>query len=242
VRTGTGEHGLTGRAGVFAGPTDVLYLPQGTTAVITSAAGARVALPGARVTAAGGTAPEPLPVRHVPVDEVPVELRGAGSCTRQVHNFASADVRVAHRLIAVEVITPGGNWSSYPPHKHDETSAHESELEEVYYYEVAPGPGGEPGLGYHRTSGTPQRPVDVLAEVRDRDTVLVPSGWHGPAIAAPGNDLYYLNAMAGPGEDRAWRIVDDPRAAWVRRSWESQRPDPRLPLHAPAGRLEGEHR
>jgi 5-deoxy-glucuronate isomerase len=215
---------LAGRAGVFAGPTDFCYLPRDAEATITSAGGGRFALCGAR-------ASRRLPVRHGPVDGVPVELRGAGSCSRQVHNFATAGVFEADSLIACEVITPGGNWSSYPPHKHDEASEVESELEEVYYFEVAPGPDGEPGLGYHRVYGTPERPIDVLAEVRDRDVVLVPHGWHGPSVAAPGHHLYYLNVMAGPGAERAWRIVDDPQHAWVRGTWADQDVDPRLPLH-----------
>ncbi len=225
---------LAGRASVWAGPTDVLYLPAGSKAVMTTSPdgdGARVALPAAKT----GVLPDGVrkPVRHVPAADVAVELRGAGSCTREVRNFASADVDVASKLVAVEVITPGGNWSSYPPHKHDETTAHESELEEVYYYEVAPGPSGEPGVGYHRTYSTsdrPERQIDVLVEVRDRDTVLVPHGWHGPCMASPGNHLYYLNAMAGPADDRAWRIVDDPSHAWVRGTWADQPTDPRLPL------------
>lgn len=231
---------LAGRASVFAGPTDVLYLPAGSKAVLSTSPdgdGARVGVPGA-VT---GQLPDGVrkPVRHIPVDEVSVELRGAGGCTREVRNFASADVDVASKLVAVEVVTPGGNWSSYPPHKHDETSEHESELEEVYYFEVAPGPNGEPGVGYHRTYSTPEvegrqdRSIDVLVEVRDRDTVLVPHGWHGPCMAAPGNHLYYLNAMAGPADDRAWRIVDDPDLAWVRSTWADQPTDPRLPLGGP---------
>jgi 5-deoxy-glucuronate isomerase len=131
------------------------------------------------------------------------------------------------------VITPGGNWSSYPPHKHDETSAEETELEEIYYFEVSPGPAGQPGLAYQRVYGTTERPIDVLAEVRDRDVVLIPHGWHGPSIAAPGHDLYYLNVMAGPGPERAWRIVDDPEHAWVRDTWADEDVDPRLPLHQP---------
>jgi 5-deoxy-glucuronate isomerase len=155
-------------------------------------------------------------------------------CSRQVNNFATAGVFEADSIIACEVITPGGNWSSYPPHKHDETSDVESELEEIYYFEVSPGPQGRPGVGYHRVYGTPERPIDVLAEVHDRDVVLVPHGWHGPSIAAPGYDLYYLNVMAGPGPERAWRIVDDPSHTWVRDSWEHEDVDPRLPLHAPA--------
>ena len=234
-------HHLAGRPSVFAGPTDVLYLPPGTRAVLEAAdgRGARVAVPGAhvgaRVADGAGERADPLPVRRVDAADVAVELRGAGACTREVRNFAAADVPIAHRLIAVEVVTPAGNWSSYPPHKHDETSAAESELEELYYYEVAPGPDGQPGTGHHRTYGTPQRPIDVLVEVRDRDTVLVPHGWHGPCAASPGHHLYYLNAMAGPGEDRAWRIVDDPDHAWVRDTWADQGTDPRLPMAAPGG-------
>jgi 5-deoxy-glucuronate isomerase len=219
---------LAGRRDVFAGPTDFGYLPPGAAARLHSDGGGRFALCGAR-------AHRRLPVRHVPAAGVPVELRGAGRCSRQVNNFGTADVFEADAIIACEVITPGGNWSSYPPHKHDETSELETELEEIYYFEVAPGPQGQPGLAYHRVYGTPDRPIDVLAEVRDRDVVLVPHGWHGPSIAAPGHDLYYLNVMAGPGPERAWRIVDDPAHAWVRHAWATEDVDPRLPLHSPAG-------
>ena len=215
---------LVGRPHVFAGPTDFGYLPRDARATLTSTDGGRYALCGAR-------ARRRLPVRYGPVDDVPVELRGAGGSSRQVHNFATAGVFEADAVIACEVITPAGNWSSYPPHKHDESSAHESELEEIYYFEVAPGPAGQPGLGYHRVYGTPERPIDVLAEVRDRDVVLVPHGWHGPSVAAPGHHLYYLNVMAGPGEERAWRIVDDPDHAWIRDTWADQQVDVRLPLH-----------
>jgi 5-deoxy-glucuronate isomerase len=92
------------------------------------------------------------------------------------------------------------------------------------------------GFGYHRVYGTDERPIDLLAEVRTGDVVLVPHGWHGPSVAAPGYDLYYLNVMAGPGE-RVWQICDDPAHAWVRGTWEDQPADPRLPLTsaAPAG-------
>jgi 5-deoxy-glucuronate isomerase len=217
---------LAGRPHVFAGPTDFAYVPREATAELASEAGGRFALCSAR-------AGRRLPVRYGSAAEVPVELRGAGSCSRQVNNFATAGVFEADAIIACEVITPGGNWSSYPPHKHDEVSEVESELEEIYYFEVAPGPQGQPGLAYHRVYGTPERPIDVLAEVRDRDAVLVPHGWHGPSIAAPGHDLYYLNVMAGPGPERAWRIVDDPAHAWVRDTWAHEDVDPRLPLHSP---------
>lgn len=236
--TGGETHHLRGRASVLAGPTDVLYLPQGSRATLLAPGGARVAVPGALVGAGpdspgGADGPARLPVRRVAAEDVAVELRGAGTATREVRHLAPADVAIAHRLIAVEVVTPAGSWSSWPPHKHDETSEVESELEELYYYEVAAGPTGQPGLGYHRTYGTRDRPADVLVEVRDRDVVLVPHGWHGPCMASPSSHLYYLNAMAGPGEDRAWRIVDDPDHAWVRATWADQTPDPRLPLGRP---------
>ena len=225
VSDGTTEYVLAGRADVFAGPTDVAYLPIGTTATLRADEGpVRLALTGARTEVA-------LPFRYVPATEVPVELRGAGQCSRQVRNFGAAGVFEAGNLIAVEVITPGGNWSSYPAHKHDEATEHESQLEEIYHYEIAPGPHGEPGLGFHRTSasnaGDPDDPADVLVEVRDRDTVLVPHGWHGPCAAAPGHDMYYLNVMAGPGE-RAWKITDHPDQAWIRATWADQQVDPRL--------------
>jgi 5-deoxy-glucuronate isomerase len=219
---------LSGRPDVFAGPTDFGYLPLGSVAIVTSRGGGRFALCGAR-------ASRRLPVRHAPATGVPVELRGAGRCSRQVNNFATADSFDADAIIACEVITPGGNWSSYPPHKHDETSEVEAELEEIYYFEIAPGPQGQPGLAYQRVYGTAERPIDVLAEVHDGDVVLIPHGWHGPSIAAPGHDLYYLNVMAGPGPERAWRIVDDPQHAWIRSSWAAEDVDPRLALHAPAG-------
>jgi 5-deoxy-glucuronate isomerase len=213
---------LAGRASVFAGPTDTAYLPLGATAEISSAAGGRLALCTAR-------ARRRYPVRHRPAADVPVELRGAGRCSREVHNFATADTFEADSVIACEVLTPGGNWSSYPPHKHDTERPGESVLEEIYYFEVAPGPQG-PGTAYQRVYGEPDRPVDVLAEVRSGDVVLIPHGWHGPSMAAPGYDLYYLNVMAGPGAERRWLICDDPAHAWVRGTWDGVPVDPRLPF------------
>ncbi|MDD7965286.1 5-deoxy-glucuronate isomerase [Actinomycetospora lemnae] len=233
VTDGTTEYVLSGRTDVFAGPTDVAYLPVRTTATIRAAEGPAGRRSGAeldhpvRIALTGARTDVVLPFRHVPVADVPVELRGAGRCSRQVRNFGAAGVFEAGSLIAVEVVTPSGNWSSYPAHKHDEETDTESALEEIYYYEIAPGPHGEPGLGFHRTSGSPAGEVDLLVEVHDRDTVLVPHGWHGPCAAAPGHDMYYLNVMAGPGE-RAWKITDHPDQAWVRATWADQAVDPRL--------------
>jgi 5-deoxy-glucuronate isomerase len=199
---------LQGRPDPFAGPTDFVYLPRGASAAIDTDSGGRFAVLSA-------FAERRLPFRYVPASAVPIETRGAGHALRYVRNFAAADTFEADRLIGVEVITPGGNWSSWPPHKHDQAGPDETELEEIYHYAIRPGPAG-PGMGYQRVYGAPERPVDVLVEVRDRDTVLVPHGWHGPAMAAPGYDMYYLNVMAGPGPERAWRVSFDPTHAWVR--------------------------
>lgn len=216
---------LIGRHDPFSGPSDFAYLPRDSSVCIQSASGGRFALASARVE-------ERLLFRYGPAEGVPLELRGAGACSRQVRNFASPSGFSAKRLIAVEVITPGGNWSSYPPHKHDEVAPSEGILEEIYYYEIAPGPAG-PGMGYQRVYGTTDRPIDVLVEVRDRDVVLIPHGWHGPSMAVPGYDMYYLNVMAGPGTERAWRITDDPAHAWVRETWASHDVDPRWASRRP---------
>ena len=213
---------LHGRPDVFSAVTDFAYLPRDVEAMIASEGGGRFALPSARCE-------RRLPARYGPAGNVPTELRGAGNCSRQVNNYCLPDTFEAEQLLVCEVLTPGGNWSSYPPHKHDEARDGESELEEIYYFEVAPGPDG-PGVGYQRVYGTAERPIDVFAEVGSGDVVLIPHGWHGPSMAAPGYDLYYLNVMAGPGQDRAWLICDDPRHGWVRQTWEHQDTDPRLPF------------
>ena len=209
---------LAGRESVFTANTDFLYLPRDCTAEV-HATGARIAFPSA-------VCENRLPVRYVPASRTPVELRGAGTCSRQVNNFCTPDVFEADKLIACEVLTPGGNWSSYPPHKHDEARPGECELEEIYYFEVAKG-----GMAYQRVYGTEDRPIDILEEVRSGDVVLIPHGWHGPSMATPGYDLYYLNVMAGPGTERAWLISDDPAHGWIRETWQQERLDPRLPFY-----------
>ena len=210
---------VVGRRNVFSRVTDFAYVPRDAQVTVSSADGGRFALPAARAT-------RRLPARYGPAEGVSVELRGAGQASRQVNNFCNPQTFDADKLIAVEVLTPGANWSSYPPHKHDEEREGEARLEEVYYFEV-----NRDGPAYQRvyTSG-PGREIDVCAEVRSGDTVLIPHGWHGPSMATPGYDLYYLNVMAGPSPDRAWLICDDPAHAWVRGTWEDQDVDPRLPL------------
>lgn len=218
---------LVGREGPFAGPTDYAYVPVASRFTITSTSGGRIALPHAK-------ASNSLPFRRIPAEETVVELRGAGHCSRQVNNFGTPSVLNADSIIACEVLTPAGNWSSYPPHKHDEhLQDRESVLEEIYYFEMradSDAPKSAKPFGYQRVYGTWDRPINVMAEVHSGDVVLVPHGWHGPSMAPPGYDMYYLNVMAGPGAQREWLISEDPDHAWVTKAWASQKVDPRLPF------------
>ena len=218
---------LAGRASVFDGPTDVLYLSAVATAVISGEG---------RVAVATSPTSAVHPTRHISAAETPIELRGAGASSRQVHNFGTPESLDAERLIVCEVITPAENWSSYPPHKHDQhVPGQESRLEEIYYFEAAPARDGgradadDAAFGLFSTYGSPAGEIEINAMVRTGDVALVPFGFHGPAVAAPGYDLYYLNVMAGPDPDRRWLITDDPAHAWVRDSWAGRELDSRLP-------------
>jgi 5-deoxy-glucuronate isomerase len=203
---------LEGRESVFSAVSDFAYAPRDARVEITGTG--RFALPAAK-------AANRLEPRYGAAGDVPVELRGAGPASRQVNNFCAPEAFEADALIAVEVLTPGGNWSSYPPHKHDEhVPGVEVALEEIYYFEVARG-----GFAYQRVYGG----MDLLREVRTGDVIDMPCGYHGPSMAAPGYDLYYLNVMAGSGE-RAWRFTDDPDHAWIRDTWADQALDPRVPM------------
>ncbi len=155
-------------------------------------------------------------------EEVVVEVRGAGNATRQINNMIQPGFP-AERILVVEVLTPAGNWSSYPPHKHDEDRPpDEVALEEVYYYR-APAP---EAFGLQRLY-SPARGLDESWAVRDRDLVLVPYGYHAFS-AAPGYDFYYLNALAG--EHHSMANTDDPGLAWIRSTWPQTPKDPRVPL------------
>ncbi|MGO1948746.1 MAG: 5-deoxy-glucuronate isomerase [Mycobacteriaceae bacterium] len=225
---------LHGRPSVFDGPTDVLYLPTGVTAEITGGPGGADGV--GRVAVAEAPTAESREWKYIAPEGTPVELRGAGRSSRQVHNFGTPEALDAARLIVCEVITPGENWSSYPPHKHDEhVPGHESKLEEIYYFESAPSRvGGNPeategAFGMFSTYSSPAGDIDINAMVHTGDIALVPYGYHGPAVAAPGYDLYYLNVMAGPDPERVWLINDDPAHGWVRDTWDGQAFDDRLP-------------
>ena len=223
-RTTTTE--LAGRPSVFAGPTDVLYLSSAATAVLRGEG---------RVAVATSPTTVVKPTRYIAAEQTPVELRGAGASSRQVHNFGTPQALDAARLIVCEVITPAENWSSYPPHKHDEhVPGHETRLEEIYYFESAPVRGADAAadaaFGMFSTYSSPAGEIEIDAMVHSGDIALVPYGYHGPAVAAPGYDLYYLNVMAGPDPERAWLISDDPAHAWVRDTWAGLDIDPRLPF------------
>lgn len=230
---------LAGRASVFERVTDFAYVGRDSTITLRSESGCEVALP----SAVCATRLEPA---YGAASEVPVEVRGAGNATRQVTNFGVPGVwDHAEKLICCELITPPGNWSSYPPHKHDASAPCEVVNEEIYYYRIAGRDQVTPdreGFGYHHTFTGPEHaaaglaPLDELVQVRDHDTVLVPYGYHGPCIAAPGYPMYYLNVMAGPGERRL-AFCDDPAHGWVRGTWDDLAPDPRCPSTSADGRV-----
>jgi 5-deoxy-glucuronate isomerase len=222
VEIGSHAFELDGRTNVFSRVSDFAYLPEGSEAVLTSREGGEFALPMAR-------AERRLEPAHVPARAVGVEIRGGGAATRQVNNFMSADAFDADRLIAVEVLTPDGNWSSFPPHKHDEHTDREVPLEEIYYFRIR----GDGGFGMHRTYTT-EGDIDVTVTVRDGDVFLIPRGYHGPTVAPPGHTMYYLNVMAGPAE-RAWRVCTDPTHEWLWELLAELGPDPRCPLTTAEG-------
>jgi 5-deoxy-glucuronate isomerase len=190
---------LGGRADPWAGVPDAAYLPPGTSFEISGPG--EVALCWAPATH-GGRA------RILPGAEIEVETRGHGAQERTIHPILMGD-REAESLLVVEVLTPAGHWSSYPPHKHDrDEPPRETLLEEIYYHRLRPGR----GFGLQRVY-TDDRSLDETLAFGDGDCVLVPRGYH-TVSAPPGYDLYYLNVMAGP--TRSWVVADDPDHAWTK--------------------------
>jgi 5-deoxy-glucuronate isomerase len=214
---------LEGREDPFAGMPSAVWLPDGR--------GLRVGSPGGQATLAVARAPrseregvasEPIVIR--PAD-IRVECRGAGNATRQINHIIAPDFP-ADRLEIVEVLTPSGNWSSWPPHKHDtDDMPAEAVLEEVYHYRFR-----RPEAWAIQRVYRADRSRDGIWEVRDGDVVIVPDGYH-PFSAAHGDDAYYLNALAG--DRRTMACSFDPDLDWVRATWELMEPDPRVPLVPP---------
>ena len=201
---------LGGRENVFAGMPWALYLPRETAYRV--AGDAEVAICGARA----DKRREPVLIRP---EDVEIEVRGSGNATRQINHIVKPDFP-AERLLVVEVFTPSGNWSSYPPHKHDEDDPPgEVVLEETYYFRTA-------GFAVQRLYSPPHG-LDLTETVYDGDLLLVPFGYHTTA-AAHGYDLYYLNALAG--DRRSMASADDPALHWIRAAWSELEPDPRVPL------------
>jgi 5-deoxy-glucuronate isomerase len=226
IEVDTHRFDLAGRASVFERVSDWAYLPIDAEARLTSGHGCEVALASARATRRF----EPA---YVAGEAVAVEVRGAGQATRQVTNFMTPETFAgADKLICCEVLTPDGNWSSYPPHKHDDTEGSPVWNEEIYYFRI--GRTGDDGYApegraFHRTY-TADGSIDATVTVGDGDVFLVPRGYHGPCVAAPGYPLYYLNVMAGPATERRMAIADDPDYAWIRGSWDAMAVDPRCPM------------
>jgi len=203
------------RANVFAGMPHALYLPvnAGPVEIEALTGGCEVALCGAR-------AERPFPPRLILPAEVEVEIRGGENATRQINHILKPDFP-ADRILAVEVYTPSGNWSSYPPHKHDvHAPPGEVDLDEIYFYKIS----RPEGYAIQRVYTKDGRRDETIT-VRDNEVILIPDGYH-PVVAAHGYDCYYLNVLAGSA--RSMAASDDPDYAWVRSAWRTR--DRRLPL------------
>ncbi len=219
--------GFGGRCSPFEGAAHALYLPRRTKFNVTAEQAGEFAVTWC-----------PTDEDHEPwlikPETVRSGLRGGDNVTRQINDLLPPGSPV-HRLVLVEVYTPGGNWSSYPPHKHDVHAVDaagkllEADLEEVYYYRVNP-PEGYAFQRVYTDGGCPMHqagfPIDAVVLARDGCAVLVPEGYH-PVVSAPGYTTYYLNVLAGSAQSLMAR--DDPRYSWVKESYRGG--DDRLPLY-----------
>jgi 5-deoxy-glucuronate isomerase len=210
---GEGSQRIGGRKNVFAGYPYALYLPTGNKVTFTADSICEIAE--CRVPSQAQLKP-----RLITPDDVVSSLRGGGNVSRQIVDIMPPAFS-ADKLIVVEVYTPGGNWSSYPPHKHDvHNPPAEVDLDEIYYYRM----NQENAFAFqHLYSG--KGSVERTLKTRDGDAVLVRSGYH-PVVAGPGYDVYYLNFLAG--SSRVMAVTEDPQHVWIRSAWKE--PDPRLPL------------
>jgi 5-deoxy-glucuronate isomerase len=227
------EHGpdrraidVPGRRSPFDALPSAAYAPPGSAARVVgrpdgSGPDGRVEVAIAEAPASGSRAVADSPFLIGP-DDVDIEIRGAGNATRQINRIVGPD-SPADRLEVVEVLTPSGNWSSWPPHKHDrDDMPTEAVLEEVYYYRFR-----RPRAWGLQRIYRADRSRDCLLEVQDGDCVIVTDGYH-PFVAAHGDDAYYLNALAG--DRRTMACSFDPDLDWVRETWPQMAPDPRIPL------------
>ncbi len=201
VMAGAQDFGVIGyRSSPFEGKPWSVYVPAGVTWSIVARNDVTVAV----CTAPGEGK---LPARVIGPDALHQETRGKGSNVRHVTNIIP-EWESAESLLVVEVTTPGGNTSSYPPHKHDQDNLpHESLLEETYYHRINP----PQGFAFQRVY-TDDRSLDEAMAVEDGDVTLVPKGYH-PCATTHGYDLYYLNVMAGP--KRTWKFHNAPEHQWL---------------------------
>lgn len=176
-----------------------VYVPPGCQVKVTAADAIELAISAA-------PAEGRLPPRLIRPEEMKRSVRGSGSNTRYICDILPESAQ-AESLLVVEVVTPAGNTSSYPPHKHDEQSERETLLEETYYHRVNP----PQGFAFQRVY-TGDRSLDETMAVENHDVVLVPKGYH-PCGTVHGYDLYYLNTMAGP--ERRWQFFNDPDHEWL---------------------------
>jgi 5-deoxy-glucuronate isomerase len=206
-----------GRKSVFDGLGWCAYIPRDIPCTLTAIDDLEIAIASAPATS------DFAPVLVTP-DDIGLELRGAGNASRQVGNLMLPDFP-ADRLLVVEVWTPGGNWSSFPPHKHEHDVDGEAQLEETYYYRLR-----DPVNGWAlQRVYSPEREFELAQPVRDGDILLIPWGYH-TTVAAHGHDLYYLNVLAGPAAKRTLQASDDPCLTSVRAAWPDTPTDTRLPL------------
>jgi 5-deoxy-glucuronate isomerase len=202
-----------GRTSVFDGLPYTLYLPPGTSFSVFADTDCDLAFCYCR-------AGEVHPARLITPDQVGIEIRGGGNATRQINSMLPPEFP-AHRLLVVEVFTPSGSWSSFPPHKHDvHNPPTEVDLDEIYYYRID----RPEGFAIQKVY-TDDRRIDETITVRSGELVMVPEGYH-PVVAAHGYNVYYLNALAGSA--RSLAASDDPDYAWVRGTWNDK--DPRVPM------------
>jgi 5-deoxy-glucuronate isomerase len=233
VEAGRGSWaGIGQRRDVFAGLPSALYLPRRTDFAVTAETDAEFAV-------AWVATDRDHPPRLVGPADVTTEIRGGDTATRQINDIIPPGFP-CHRLVVVEVYTPGGGWSSYPPHKHDvhttgvDGTLREADLDEIYYYKLDRPEGfalqrvyTDPASPLHRAGF----PIDAALVVRTDDVVLVPEGYH-PVASPPGYTTYYLNVLAGSAQSLANR--DDPAHAWVKEMYRTR--DPRVPIYDLADR------
>jgi 5-deoxy-glucuronate isomerase len=210
---GEGEQSVGGRANVFEGLPWSLYLPAQHSVTLKAKSVCEIAE--CRVPSTARFAP-----RLITPNDVVTGPRGGENASRQIVEVIAPDFP-ADKLVVFEVYTPGGNWSSYPPHKHDEHKPPvEVDLDEIYYYRIKD-PRGFALQNLYRDDLS----RDSLLKLRDGDVVLVRDGYH-PVVAGPGYDVYYLNFLAGTA--RTMTVTEDPQHVWLRSTWKQM--DPRLPL------------